>query len=155
MAPVRILLVDDQLLFRKGLRALLEDEDGFEVGGGASGGAQWGGGGAGGAPRLIKSEWPEIKVVALTISDEDEDLFEAIKSGADGYLLKDLRPEGLFALLQGGLRGGGPRAWHLTTCGLRLLRRGEGGSSTADPAPRLFIVEGTVKNHVHNILEKL
>src|SRR3989304_6330119 len=179
MAPVRILLVDDQLLFRKGLRALLEDEDGFEVGGGASGGAQWGGGGAGGAPRLIKSEWPDIKVVALTISDEDEDLFEAIKSGADGYLLKDLRPEERFGLLHGVLRGETPispavagklltefrqrpwhdpgesAAWDLTSRELEILQLVAGGFRNAEIAARLFIVEGTVKNHVHNILEKL
>src|SRR3990172_5491383 len=126
MGSIRILLVDDQLLFRKGLRALVEDQDGFEVVGEASdglmavehvrssrpdvvqmdihmpvcNGAE--------ATRLIKSEWPETKVVVLTISDEDDDLFQAIKSGADGYLLKDLRPEELFELLQGVLRGETP-----------------------------------------------
>jgi DNA-binding NarL/FixJ family response regulator len=197
MTPVRILLVDDQLLFRKGLRALLEDEDGFEVVGEASdglmalehvratkpdvvlmdihmpvcNGVE--------ATRLIKSERPETKVVALTISDEDDDLFQAIKSGADGYLLKNLRPEELFELLYGVLRGETPispavagklltefrqRPWReptqtdagdLTSRELEILQLVTGGLSNAEIAARLFIVEGTVKNHLHNILEKL
>src|SRR3970282_1299800 len=126
MAPVRILLVDDQLLFRKGLRALLEDQDGFEVVGEAENGAKAVEHVRSARPdvvlmdihmpvcngveatRLIKIERPETKVVALTISDEDDDLFQAIKSGADGYLLKDLRPEELFELLHGVLRGEKP-----------------------------------------------
>src|SRR3989304_8785640 len=60
------------------------------------------------ATRLIKAERPETKVIALTVSDEDDDLFEAIKSGASGYLLKDLPPEELFALSRGVLRGETP-----------------------------------------------
>jgi two-component system NarL family response regulator len=113
MAPVRILLVDDQLLFRKGLRALLEDEEDMEVVGEASDGAQALDRSRTAKPdvvlmdinmpvcngveatRMIKAERPETKIIALTVSDEDDDLFEAIKSGASGYLLKDLRPENL------------------------------------------------------------
>ena len=197
MTPVRILLVDDQLLFRKGLRALLEDQEDMEVVGEASdgvmavehvrssrrdivlmdihmpvcNGTE--------ATRLIKSERPETKVVALTISDEDDDLFQAIKSGADGYLLKNLRPEELFELLHGVLRGETPlspavagkiltefrqRPWReptqtdagdLTSRELEILQLVTGGLSNAEIAARLFIVEGTVKNHLHNILEKL
>src|SRR3990172_11525208 len=126
MAPVRILLVDDQLLFRKGLRALLEDQEDMEVVGEASDGAQAVDRVRTAKPdvvlmdihmpvcngveatRLIKCECPETKVIALTVSDEDEDLFEAIKSGASGYLLKDLRPEELFDLVRGVLRGETP-----------------------------------------------
>lgn len=197
MTPVRILLVDDQLLFRKGLRALLEDQEDMEVVGEASdglmalehvratkpdvvlmdihmpvcNGVE--------ATRLIKIERPETKVVALTISDEDDDLFQAIKSGADGYLLKNLRPEELFELLHGVLRGETPlspavagkiltefrqRPWReptqtdagdLTSRELEILQLVTGGLSNAEIAARLFIVEGTVKNHLHNILEKL
>ena len=197
MTPVRILLVDDQLLFRKGLRALLEDQDGFEVVGEASDGLMAVEHVRSSRPdivlmdihmpvcngveatRLIKIERPETKVVALTISDEDDDLFQAIKSGADGYLLKDLRPEELFELLHGVLRGETPlspavagkiltefrqRPWReptqtdagdLTSRELEILQLVTGGLSNAEIAARLFIVEGTVKNHLHNILEKL
>ena len=197
MGSIRILLVDDQLLFRKGLRALVEDQDGFEVVGEASdghmavehvrssrpdvvlmdihmpvcNGVE--------ATRLIKAERPETKVVVLTISDEDDDLFQAIKSGADGYLLKDLRPEELFELLHGVFRGETPispavagklltefrqrprsepaqaPAWDLTSREMEILQLVAAGHSNAEIAARLFIVEGTVKNHLHNILEKL
>ena len=197
MAPVRILLVDDQLLFRKGLRALLEDEEDMEVVGEASDGAQALDRARTAKPdvvlmdinmpvcngveatRMIKAERPETKIIALTVSDEDDDLFEAIKSGASGYLLKDLRPEELFDLIRGVLRGETPISpavagkllsefrrrprrdptdtvgWDLTPRELEVLQLVSEGLSNAEIAARLFIVEGTVKNHLHNILEKL
>jgi len=197
MAPVRILLVDDQLLFRKGLRALLEDQEDMEVVGEASDGAQALDRARTAKPdvvlmdinmpvcngveatRMIKAERPETKVIALTVSDEDDDLFEAIKSGASGYLLKDLRPEELFELIRGVLRGETPispavagkllsefrrrprrdptdtAGWDLTPRELEVLQLVTEGLSNAEIAGRLFIVEGTVKNHLHNILEKL
>ena len=198
MAPVRILLVDDQLLFRKGLRALIEDEEDMEVVGEAADGAQALDRARSAKPdvvlmdihmpvcngveatRMIKAERPDIKVIALTVSDEDDDLFEAIKSGAAGYLLKDLRPEELFDLIRGVLRGETPispavagkllsefrrrpwrdptddtAGWDLTPRELEVLQLVTEGLSNAEIAGRLFIVEGTVKNHLHNILEKL
>jgi len=197
MAPVRILLVDDQLLFRKGLRALLEDEEDMEVVGEASDGAQAVDRARSAKPdvvlmdinmpvcngveatRMIKAELPETKVIALTVSDEDNDLFEAIKSGASGYLLKDLRPEELFDLIRGVLREETPispviagklltefrrrpwrdptdtAGWDLTPRELEVLQLVTEGLSNAEISARLFIVEGTVKNHLHNILEKL
>ena len=197
MAPVRILLADDQLLFRKGLRALLEDQEDMEVVGEASDGAQALDRVRTAKPdvvlmdihmpvcngveatRMIKAEIPETKVIALTVSDEDDDLFEAIKSGASGYLLKDLRPEELFELIRGVLRGETPispavagkllsefrrrprrdttdtAGWDLTPRELEVLQLVTEGLSNAEIAGRLFIVEGTVKNHLHNILEKL
>ena len=57
------------------------------------------------ATRLIKAELPETKIIMLTVSEEEEDLFEAISSGAHGYLLKDMQPEELFEMLEGALRG--------------------------------------------------
>lgn len=197
MTPVRILLVDDQLLFRKGLRALLDDQEDMEVVGEASDGLQALERARASEPdvvlmdihmpvcdgveatRRIKLERPETKVVALTVSDEDEDLFEAIKSGAEGYLLKDLRPEELFDLLRGVLKGETPispavaskllsefrhRPRHdptqmasseLTRRELEVLQLVTEGLGNAEIAARLYIVEGTVKNHLHNILEKL
>ncbi len=197
MTPVRIVLVDDQLLFRKGLRSLLEDEEGMEVVGEASDGLQAVERVRAAAPdivlmdihmpvcdgveatRKIKLERPETKIVALTVSDEDDDLFEAIKSGAEGYLLKDLRPQELFDLLRGVMRGETPvspavaskllnefrrRPRHdpSETPGIELTHRESEvlqlvteGLSNAEIASRLYVVEGTVKNHVHNILDKL
>ena len=131
------------------------------------------------ATRRIKLERPETKVIALTVSDEDEDLFEAIKSGAEGYLLKDLRPEELFDLLRGVLEGKTPISaavasklldefrhrprldatqsvgTELTRRELEVLQLVTDGLGNAEIAARLYIVEGTVKNHLHNILEKL
>lgn len=60
------------------------------------------------ATRLIKTELPEIQIVMLTTSAEDDDLFEAIKSGASGYLLKNLKPNVLFKYLAGLARGEAP-----------------------------------------------
>ena len=197
MTPVRVLLVDDQLLFRKGLRALLEEQEDMEVVGEAADGLQALELTLAARPdvvlmdihmpvcdgveatRRIKLECPQTKVVALTVSDEDEDLFEAIKSGVEGYLLKDLRPEELYDLLRGVLKGETPispavaskllgefrrrppRApsqtvgWDLTPRELEVLQLVAEGLSNAEIASRLYIVEGTVKNHLHKILEKL
>jgi len=194
---IRILLVDDQLLFRKGVRSLLDEEPDMEVVGEASNGLEaveqvlakhpdvvlmdinmpiCGGVEA---TRQIKARRPETKIVALTVSDEDDDLFEAIKAGAEGYLLKDLRPEELFQMLRGVIRGETPispavagkllsefrrrpwpqpsqrAGWDLTARELEVLQLVAEGLGNAEIAARLFVVEGTVKNHLHNILEKL
>lgn len=191
------MLVDDQLLFRRGLRALLEEVTDFEIVGEASDGREAIGVARATRPdailmdinmpvvngveatRAIKAEFPEVRVVALTVSDSDDDLFEAIKAGAQGYLLKDLRPEELFDMLRAVTRGETPispaiagklltefrrRPWHepsetagwdLTSRELEVLQLVAEGLGNAEIAARLFIVEGTVKNHLHNILEKL
>ena len=195
--PIRVLLVDDQLLFRKGLRALLEDQEDMEVVGEASDGLQ----GAGlvetthpdvvimdlnmpvcdgiEGTRIIKSQYPDVAVIMLTVSDEEEELFAAIKNGAGGYLLKDLKPEELFASIRGVMKGESPigpalatkllrefrsRTWRdddagperaLTSRELEVLQLVTEGRSNAEIAATLYIVEGTVKNHLHNILEKL
>ncbi len=59
------------------------------------------------ATRLIKAEMPQIKIIMLTVSDNDEDHFEAIKSGAEGYLMKNIRAEELLALLSKVTKGEG------------------------------------------------
>ncbi len=132
------------------------------------------------ATRLIKSEMPETKIIMLTVSEEEEDLFEAIRSGAHGYLLKNVRPEELFEMLEGALRGeaaiapamanrilhafvteahrraemGEPRA-DLSPREIEVLELASRGSTNKEIADQLFISVGTVKNHVHNILDKL
>ena len=131
------------------------------------------------ATRLIKAELPNVRIVMLTVSDEDEDLFEAIKGGAQGYLLKNLRPEALFDMLRGTMQGEAPISPVMATKILgefaQRTKKTEGvvptaaltgrereilalvvnGISNKEIAGRLFITEGTVKNHLHNILEKL
>jgi two-component system NarL family response regulator len=84
------------------------------------------------ATRLIKAELPEIKIVMLTMSEDDRDLFEAVKSGASGYLLKKLKPGTFFALLadlQAGLLPFSPGL------GARLLAEFSRISATAPSAP--------------------
>lgn len=132
------------------------------------------------ATRMIKAELPETKIIMLTVSDDEEDLFEAISSGAHGYLLKDMRPEELLERLEGALRGesviAAPMAQRLLDAFVeQAQRRGEEGQSDVELSPRerevldlvrqgktnkeigdqLFISVGTVKNHIHHILEKL
>jgi DNA-binding NarL/FixJ family response regulator len=126
MEPIRVLLVDDHVLVRKGIASLLATQDDLEVVGEAGDGFE--------AlekaeelmpdvilmdismPRcdgltaidLIKREMPYVKIVMLTYSDDDDNLFEAIKRGAQGYLLKDLQPEVLFESIRGAARGEAP-----------------------------------------------
>ncbi|OGT25358.1 MAG: DNA-binding response regulator [Gammaproteobacteria bacterium RBG_16_66_13] len=197
METIRLLLVDDQRLFRRGLRALLEAQEGFHVVSEAEngqeaidkarafrpdvilmdvhmpilGGAE--------ATQVIKQEMPNAKVIALTVSDEDDDLFSTIKAGADGYLLKDLGPDELEACIRKVMGGETPlspgisakllrefrdRSFaekkrtseaDLTSREIEILQLIAEGHSNSDIAAKLYIVEGTVKNHVHNILEKL
>ncbi len=197
MSAARVLLVDDQLLFRKGLRALLSSEEDFEVVAEAGDGQEavdkvrvfnpdivlmdihMPGMDGIQATRLIKAEHPEVKVVILTVSDEEDDLFEAIKVGAEGYLLKNLRPEELAQMLRGVMSNEAPVSpavaskllgefrrrprrdeepspgQVLTPREQEILQLVAEGLSNAEIAARLYVVEGTVKNHLHNILEKL
>lgn len=132
------------------------------------------------ATRLIKAELPETKIIMLTVSDDEEDLFEAMSSGAHGYLLKDMNPEELLERLEDALRGeaviSAPMAQHLLNAfveeGQRRCKEGESdvelsprerevlelvrqGATNKEIADKLFISVGTVKNHIHHILEKL
>ena len=193
-----VLLVDDHALFREGLMALLASHDGIEVVGEASDGAEAVAKARELLPdlvlmdirmphmsgleatRLIKQEMPHTRVVFLTVSEDDQDLTEAIKVGGEGYLLKTLRSRELFEALQGVLRGEAPISRTMAGKLLRefgqmarrqeqavppreVLTRREAevlqllseGASNKAIALRLCISERTVKNHVHNILEKL
>jgi DNA-binding NarL/FixJ family response regulator len=122
-------------------------------------------------------------IVMLTVSEDDDDLFSAIKAGANGYLLKNVRPEQLFEDLRGVMRGEAPIAPAVAGKLLEALRTGgiparggaaqpatdsvltrreseilqlvANGLSNKEIANELTITEGTVKNHVHNALEKL
>jgi len=132
-----------------------------------------------GATRLLTAELPEIAVVVLTASEDDEDLFEAIKSGAQGFLPKDLEAARFFELLAGVARGepaltpalarkvlgafarSDPKP-ALSTAEVLTDREREvldllvqGITSNCELAERLFVSENTVKYHLRNILQKL
>ena len=196
--PLRILLVDDHDLFRKGLAALLALRADLQVVGEAGDGAEAVQRARETQPdailmdinmpkcnglevlKAIKQEMPQVRVVMLTVSDSDCDLFAAIRHGADGYLLKNLKPERLFEMLEGLRQGEAPISDSLTTKVLGELR--QHGRATAETsverdgltardlqvleyvargatnqeiAETLCITENTVKIHLHNILEKL
>ena len=196
--PIRVLLVDDHALFRRGIASILAAERGFEVVGEAGDGLEalerarelmpdvilmdifMPGANGLEATRRIKEALPYVKIVILTVSDEDQNLFEAIKSGAQGYLLKKIEPQELFAMLKGIVQGDAPisRAMAAKILGEfahQARRTAEPSSPAANLSPRekevldlvtqgksnkeiaaaLAIAENTVKNHLKNILEKL
>lgn len=131
-----------------------------------------------GATRLLTAEAPQVKVVILTVSDDERDLLEAVKSGALGYLLKDLEADEFFEALDAVARGESVipprlarRLWaefgatpemtptarkaHLTEREREVLRLVAAGHTNREIAERLTISENTVKFHMRGILEKL
>lgn len=192
---MKIIIVDDHVLFREGLASIIRSELDIEIAGMAGTvreavemartikpdiilmdfGLPDGTGAE--ATRLILGEHPECKIVFLTMSEEDEDLFAAIRSGAKGYLLKNMRPQKLVAALRSVQQGESALSRSMT---LRLmeelsrtkkldyaaditltrreidvLRAIAAGLSNLEISKHLFISENTVKSHVHSILEKL
>ncbi|HYI15048.1 MAG TPA: response regulator transcription factor [Thermomicrobiales bacterium] len=193
---MRVLIADDHALFRDGLKSLL-DARGVDVVAEARNGRE-----AVSlarqhnpeivlmdltmpemtgleATRMISADLPDVKVVVLTASEDDADLFEAIKSGAQGFLPKDIESSRLFSMLEGVMRGEpaltpglarklltefaqpapAPKEQPPTLLTdrerevLELLV--EGVTSNKDLADRLFVSENTIKYHLRNILTKL
>jgi two-component system NarL family response regulator len=200
--PIRVVIADDHALFRRGLRMVIEEEDGMDLVGEASDGAEAVKVAGEAVPdivlmdirmpkingieaaRQMKEVAPSAKIVILTISDEEEDLFEAIRAGASGYLLKDIPPDEIpdaVRAVHGGQSLINPSmagkllsefatlarrdaedepakhapAPKLTDREMEVLRLVARGMNNRDIAKELFISENTVKNHVRNILEKL
>jgi DNA-binding NarL/FixJ family response regulator len=194
---MRLLLADDHTLFRNSLRSLLEAR-GVEVVGEASDGRQ--AIDLAGrlrpdlvlmdlsmpvlngieATRQLAAQMPELKVVILTASMEDEDLFEALRAGAHGYLLKNLEADSFFDLLDRALAGEPALTPQLSRKVLQALSKPatarpqhedpdaltdrerevlelivDGITSNRQLARRLDVSENTVKFHVRNILDKL
>ena len=197
MDRLRILLVDDHDLFRKGIARLIDSQPDFQVVGEARDGRdaleqahrldpevvlmdiempKWNGNEA---TRRIKSEIPHINVIMLTVSDDDQNLFDAVRAGASGYLLKSVKPDELFQRLRGVVRGEAAispvLAAKILTEFARLdqsvpvPRTVEGlspretevlglvakGLTNREIGESLHIAENTVKNHLRNILDKL
>jgi DNA-binding NarL/FixJ family response regulator len=198
MEPLRILLVDDHILFRKGLASLLASRPGVKVVGEAGDGLEAidraretrpdlilmdiGMPNCNGleATRCIKCEMPGVQIIMLTVSDDDQDLFAAIKWGAQGYLLKNMEPGELFDMLDGARRGEAAISGvlaakilqefrepgqdvsqqaeardELTPREIDVLEQIVQGVSNKEIAVALSISENTVKIHLRNILEKL
>jgi two-component system NarL family response regulator len=201
--PIRTMIVDDHALFRRGLEIVLVTEPDIDVVGEASDGAEALQKAGESLPdivlmdirmprssgieacRAIKEVAPSAKIIILTMSDEEEDLFEAIRAGASGYLLKDI-PLDQVAEAVRAVHGGQslispPMAGKLLSEFAALARRDSDeppqqipipapkltdremqvlklvarGMNNRDIAKALFISDNTVKNHVRNILEKL
>ena len=197
MTSIRVLLVDDQALFREALHTLLSVQPDIEVVGEAGNGeealhmvAQFQpdvvlmdlqmpvmDGVA--ATRRLQAEHPEFRAIMLTTFDDDEYVFEGLRAGAIGYLLKDVSAQKLVEAIQSAARGetflqpsiaakvvaevarhGTPATSAslidpLTSRELDILRRMAEGLNNREIAEALVITEGTVKNHVTNILGKL
>jgi two-component system NarL family response regulator len=197
--PIRVLVVDDHALFRRGLQMVLEQEPDIEVVGEASDGTEAVETAAETLPDIVLMDVrmprrggidactaihdvaPSTKIIMLTISDEEADLYDAIKAGAMGYLLKEISIEEVASAIRA-VHGGqslispsmasklltefaamvkktderqqvpAPR---LTDREMEVLKLVAKGLNNRDIAKQLFISENTVKNHIRNILEKL
>jgi DNA-binding NarL/FixJ family response regulator len=199
---IRVLLVDDQKLIRQGIRVLLSTEDGIEVAGEAGDGREalalieqvrpevvlmdvrMPGMDGVAATREIIARYPEIGVIILTTFDDEAYIFEGLRAGARGYLLKDISSEEMAEAVRVVARGGaliqpsitrkvlseftrlsaspaGPERppaalpEPLTEREIDVLRCIAQGLSNREIAGDLVITEGTVKNHVSNLIAKL
>jgi DNA-binding NarL/FixJ family response regulator len=193
---IKILIADDHKLFRQGLKSLMRTrEDMVEVVGEAASGKEakqlaeelrpdvilmdiyMPEGDGLQVTREIKKKYPNINVVMLTSSEDDEHLYEAVQLGASGYLLKSLDADELFNLLHGVMHGEAAmtRAMAkrllkriakrtsdlekgeetLTERELAVLRLIARGASNSEIGEKLFISVNTVKTHLRNILQKL
>ena len=197
--PIRVVVADDQALFRRGLSVVLAASEDIEVVGEASDGEE----AVAKAqeltpdvvlmdvrmPRLsgieaarhIRRILPATEILMLTVSDEEEDLYESVKAGANGYLLKEIAIEEIAETVRAIVQRQGvispsmtskliaefrSLSRHvaereelpppgLTDREMQVLRLMAHSKSNRDIAGALFISENTVKNHVRNILEKL
>ncbi|MGD8623320.1 MAG: response regulator transcription factor [Anaerolineae bacterium] len=199
MSKIRVLLADDHALFREGLAGILDAQPDLEVIGEAGDGLEvivkaqelkpdlivmdvsMPGCDGVEATQRIKKSLPEVTIVMLTVRNEDEKLFEAIKSGAQGYLLKSIRSRDLVSLLRGAVQGeaaitssmGGRMleefrrlaqqesrfpdddAISLTRREQEVLSLVAEGATDQEIAHELSISIHTVKSHMRNILGKL
>ena len=193
---MKVIICDDQALIRDGLEMLLSLDKDIEVVAQAQDGAEaldlvaqhrpelvlidlkMPGMNGIEATRRIRTHYPAVKVLVLTTYDDDEWVFDAIRAGASGYLLKDTPREGVIRAVKGTVEGqafvdpavAGKLLGQVASQGtqpatlitdkltereqdvLRLLAR---GLTNADIAARLYLSEGTVRNHVSAILAKL
>jgi len=198
MNPIRVLIVDDHTLFRSGIKLLLQRQEGFEVVGEAGDGLEGvkrakqlkpdvvlldlhmpGTSGLEAIP-LLKEEVPQAEVIMLTVSEDAEDLLDALRAGARGYLLKNIETDFLLDSIRRAVNGESvmssqmagkladmmrrdPKGSGRTETGLEKLTPREReiiamlarGVSNKEIARVLDLAESTVKIHVQGILRKL
>jgi DNA-binding NarL/FixJ family response regulator len=197
--PIRVLLVDDQRLMREGLRTLLELEQGLQVAGEAENGQaalqmveslhpdvvlmdiRMPGMDGVEATRRLKLRWPDVKVIILTTFDDDAYIFEGLRAGALGYLLKDVSGSELTEAIRKVAQGGAliepsvarkvlaefsrltpqsgaavtPLSEALSTREEEIIHWIAKGLTNKEIASRLNLTEGTVKNYVTTVFQKL
>jgi DNA-binding NarL/FixJ family response regulator len=189
----KVLVVDDHLLSRKGIVTILAAHPMFEIVGEATNSQeafekakalmpdlilmdiQMPNGNGLEATRRIKEDMPYVKIVILSVSDDVQDFFEAIKNGAQGYLLKNMDPEYWLDYITSIVEGEAPISRALATKILQefslqkndisgnmlserekeVLQLVGQGLSNKEIGKKLYISESTVKNHLRNILAKL
>lgn len=196
---IRIVIVDDQTMFRQGMRVLLSAQPDFEVVGEAADGEEALAKAAAlhpnvvlmdlrmpvldgaAATRRLRAAYPETRVIVLTTFEEDAAVFDSLRAGAIGYLLKDAPSDKLYEAIRAAARGESflqpsvaaklvaefarlseqAPTWAqalpepLSPRELEILRPLANGATNREIAAQLFLAEGTVKNHVTNILTKL
>jgi len=198
MERVRVLLTDDHALFREGLAGIINAQPDMQVVGEANDGleafvkaqelkpdlilmdVQMPGMDGLEAARQIKQSLPETIIVMLTVRDDDDKLFEALKNGAQGYLLKEIHSKAMLEMLRGALRGEAALSPNLAGRVLSEFRRmskggvpekeddgglterehqvlveASKGATDKEIAAALDISLNTVKTHIRNILAKL
>jgi DNA-binding NarL/FixJ family response regulator len=195
--PLRILLADDHTLFRQGVQAILSSRPDFVVVGSARDGleaidlarktmpdvilmdVEMPRCNGVEATRQIKRELPHVQIVMLTVVEDDATVFEAIKSGAQGYLLKDLEAYQLFDMIESLRLGGAPLSSRIAAKVLVEFTHPEAGAAQTNPteelsererevlvlladghsnreiATMLSVTENTIKTHIANIMAKL
>ena len=190
---IKVLIVDDHLLSRKGIASILAANSLFEIVGEATTGTEalekakqlmpdlilmdirMPDGDGLQATGMIKAAMPQIKIIILSVSDDVQDFFEAIKRGAQGYLLKNMEPEYWLDYIISIAQGEAPISRMLA---VKILQEFSGqkqivedsrlsererevlqlisqGLSNKEISEKLYISESTVKNHLRNILDKL
>lgn len=198
MNPIRVLIVDDHTLFRSGVKLLLQRHEGFEVVGEAGDGLEGvkrakqlkpdvvlldlhmpGTSGLEAVP-LLREEVPQAQVIMLTVSEDAEDLLEALRAGARGYLLKNIETDFLLQSIRSAARGESVMSSQMAGKLADAMRAPQKGTFAAETSPgklsprereiivmlargasnkgiarTLDLAESTVKIHVQGILRKL
>jgi DNA-binding NarL/FixJ family response regulator len=193
---IRVMLVDDHVFWRHGLRQIIDEQPDMSIVAEASDGDEAARKASSVQPDIILMDvnmprvngveatkrivpnLPDTRIVMLTVSDTDENLFDSLKNGAMGFLTKDISPEALVIAIRQTMNGestlspfvasrvvrfiqrGGPEQPQKLTSNLteredEILRLIARGARDREIAEQLFISESTVKKHVQNVLRKL